>query len=108
MVAPDARPHPQLQLKQAVAMNSDFILAKVQNALITILLASSPAIIAALAVGLLVGLAQALTQIQDQSLPQTIKLVVILVVIIIVGPLIAQQIAEQASAVFDEFPSATR
>ncbi|TJW30636.1 MAG: flagellar biosynthetic protein FliQ, partial [Mesorhizobium sp.] len=55
-------------------MNNDFILAKVQSALLTVLLASSPAIIAALAVGILVGLAQALTQIQDQSLPQTIKL----------------------------------
>ncbi|TIT20370.1 MAG: flagellar biosynthetic protein FliQ, partial [Mesorhizobium sp.] len=46
-------------------MSNDFILAKVQGALWTVLFASSPAIIAALAVGILVGLAQALTQIQD-------------------------------------------
>jgi type III secretion protein S len=89
-------------------MTDDFILAKVQDALLSVLYASAPAIIAALVVGLLVGLFQALTQIQDQSLPQTIKIVVILVVILIFGPLAGQNIARQATAALEEFPSVTR
>lgn len=89
-------------------MADDFILAKVQEALLGVLYASAPAIIAALVVGLVVGLIQALTQIQDQSLPQTIKIVVILVVVLIFGPLAGRDIANQASVILDEFPSATR
>ncbi len=89
-------------------MNSDVILAKIQEAFMIMLLMSAPAIVVSLAIGLLIGLIQALTQIQDQSLPQTIKLVVVLVVILITGPFMAHQIMEQATAVFDEFPVATR
>ena len=89
-------------------MTADFVLARVQGALLTVLFASGPAIIAALLVGLLVGLGQALTQIQDQSLPQTIKLVVIMLVILVFGPLLAQQVTRQATMVFDEFPVVTR
>lgn len=89
-------------------MTDDFILAKVQESLLTVLYASAPAIIAALAVGLLVGLIQALTQIQDQSLPQTIKIVVILVMVLIFGPVAGKDIARQASVMLEEFPSATR
>ncbi|MCT7376830.1 EscS/YscS/HrcS family type III secretion system export apparatus protein [Chelativorans salis] len=89
-------------------MTTDFVLAKVQTALVIVLFASAPVIITALAVGLLVGLAQALTQIQDQSLPQTIKLVAVLVVILLFGPVMAYQIAEQASEALDQFPRVTR
>lgn len=89
-------------------MGNEFVISKVQGALMTVLLASSPAIIAALAVGILVGLAQALTQIQDQSLPQTFKLVVVLVTLMIFGPLIGYMIHQQAVTVFEEFPMVTR
>ncbi|MET3581341.1 type III secretion protein S [Mesorhizobium robiniae] len=89
-------------------MNSDIILARVQEAFMIVLLMSAPAIVVSLVTGLLIGLIQALTQIQDQSLPQTIKLVVVLVVILVTGPFMAHQIVEQATAVFDEFPTATR
>lgn len=89
-------------------MTEDFVLARFQEALLTVLYASAPAIIAALVVGLTVGLVQALTQIQDQSLPQAIKIVVILLVILIFGPLAGQQIARQATTAFEEFPIVTR
>jgi len=90
------------------AMNGDFVLAKVQTALLVVLYASAPVVITALAVGLLIGLAQALTQIQDQSLPQTVKLVAVLVVLLLFGPVMGYQIAEQASSALDEFPRVTR
>jgi type III secretion protein S len=89
-------------------MAEDSILGKVNEALMTILIVSSPVLIAAVLVGLLVGLLQALTQIQDQTLPQAVKLFVVLVHIILLGPLLSQQIANQASGILDAFPSMTR
>ena len=64
-------------------MTHDSILAKVNEALMIILIVSSPVLIAAVVIGLLVGLLQALTQIQDQTLPQAVKLVVVLVLMIL-------------------------
>jgi type III secretion protein S len=90
------------------AMSPDALLAKVNDALMTVLLVSSPVLIAAVAVGVLVGLAQALTQIQDQTLPQAIKLIAVLVIIMVLGPLLASQISRQASSALDEFPVLTR
>jgi type III secretion protein S len=89
-------------------VNSDLLLDKVNAALITVLLVSSPVLIAAVAVGIIVGLVQALTQIQDQTLPQAVKLIVVLLIMIVLGPLLAGRIAEQASMALDEFPAMTR
>jgi type III secretion protein S len=89
-------------------MSHDSILGKVNEALMTILIVSSPVLIAAVVIGLLVGLLQALTQIQDQTLPQAVKLIAVLVLIILLGPMFSQQIANQASGIFDAFPSMTR
>jgi type III secretion protein S len=89
-------------------MSPEALLAKVNASLMTVLLVSSPILIAAVAVGVLVGLAQALTQIQDQTLPQAIKLIAVLVIIMMLGPLLAGQISQQASTALDEFPVLTR
>ncbi|NKC52073.1 flagellar biosynthetic protein FliQ [Ochrobactrum cytisi] len=89
-------------------MKDDLILTGVRDALLSVLYASAPVIIAALVVGLIVGLLQALTQIQDQSLPQAIKIVVILIVILIFGPIAGGDIARRATVAFEEFPGATR
>ena len=89
-------------------MSHDSILGKVNEALMTILIVSSPVLIAAVLVGLLVGLLQALTQIQDQTLPQAVKLIVVLVLVILLGPLLSQQIVNEASGILDAFPTMTR
>src|SRR3954469_25783007 len=89
-------------------MSHDSILGKVNEALMIILIVSSPVLIAAVVIGLLVGLLQALTQIQDQTLPQAVKLVVVLVLVILLGPVLSQQVANQASGIFDAFPIMTR
>ena len=89
-------------------MSHDSILGKVNEALMTILIVSSPVLIAAVVIGLLVGLLQALTQIQDQTLPQAVKLIAVLVLIILLGPMFSQQIANQASGILDAFPIMTR
>jgi len=89
-------------------MGQDVFLSLMNQALMTVLLLSAPALIAAILVGLGVGLLQALTQIQDQTLPQVVKLVAVLLVIVFIGPLLASQVAELGSQVLDNFPLWTR
>ena len=89
-------------------MSHDRILGKVNEALMIVLIVSSPVLIAAVVIGLLVGLLQALTQIQDQTLPQAVKLIVVLGLMILLGPVLSQQVANQASGILDAFPIMTR
>jgi type III secretion protein S len=89
-------------------MTQDSFLAQMNAALMTVLIVSSPALIAAIAVGVGVGLLQALTQIQDPTLPQAVKLVVVLLVTVLVGPLLAFQIASLAQGLLEQFPALTR
>jgi type III secretion protein S len=81
-------------------MNTEIVLAKVNEALITTLLVSAPVLFATVVIGVVVGLIQALTQIQDQTLPQALKL--------LLGPLFGHRIANEASALLDAFPVETR
>ncbi len=89
-------------------MGQDVFLSLMNQALMTVLLLSAPALIVAIIVGLGVGLLQALTQIQDQTLPQAVKLVAVLLTIVFVGPLLASQVVELGNQVLDNFPLWTR
>jgi type III secretion protein S len=89
-------------------MNTEIVLAKVNEALITTLLVSAPVLFATVVIGVVVGLIQALTQIQDQTLPQALKLMVVLVMLLLLGPLFGHRIAMEASALLDAFPVETR
>ena len=89
-------------------MTQDAFLAQMNSALMTVLIVSAPALIAAIVVGVGVGLLQALTQIQDPTLPQAVKLVVVLLVTILAGPLLAFQIATLAQHLLEQFPTLTR
>jgi type III secretion protein S len=89
-------------------MHHDALLAKLNEALISMLMASAPVLLAAVVIGVLVGLLQALTQIHDQTLPQAIKLVAILFILLLLGPLFAKSIADQTASSLAEFPVLTR
>jgi len=89
-------------------MMHDALLAKLNAALLSILYASAPVLLAAVAIGVLVGLLQALTQIHDQTLPQAIKIVATLLILLLLGPVFARSIADQASSSLDEFAVLTR
>ena len=89
-------------------MYNDVLLAKVNGALMTVLLTSAPVLLAAVVIGILVGLVQALTQIHDQTLPQAVKLIATLLIVMMLGPLFARGIADQTSSALDEFPVLTR
>lgn len=89
-------------------MGEDVFQSQLSNALLTVLIVSAPALIAAIVVGVGVGLIQALTQIQDQTLPQAVKLVVVMLVLIVSGPLLAAQVTALARQGLEQFPSVTR
>ena len=89
-------------------MAHDALLGKLNEALLSILFASAPVLLAAVVIGVLVGLLQALTQIHDQTLPQAIKIVATLLLLLLLGPLFARGIADQTSSILDEFAVLTR
>ncbi len=89
-------------------MGQEVFLNEMNQALVTVLLVSAPALGIAIIIGVSVGLLQALTQIQDQTLPQAVKLVAVMLVLIFAGPLLAAQIGTLASHSLDTFPALTR
>jgi len=73
-------------------MNEIDALELVRTAIWTIIVASGPAVGAAMLVGILIALFQALTQIQEVTLTFVPKIVVVLVVMIITGSFVGGQI----------------
>jgi flagellar biosynthetic protein FliQ len=73
-------------------MNERDALDIVQQAIWTIIVASGPAVGAAMLVGIIIALLQALTQIQEMTLTFIPKIVVILVVIAVSGSFIGAHI----------------
>jgi flagellar biosynthesis protein FliQ len=73
-------------------MNERDALDIVQQAIWTIIVASGPAVGAAMLVGIVIALLQALTQIQEMTLTFIPKIVVILVVVAVSGTFIGAHI----------------
>ncbi|MEL6065068.1 MULTISPECIES: flagellar biosynthesis protein FliQ [unclassified Methylobacterium] len=73
-------------------MNEIDALELVRTAIWTIIVASGPAVGAAMLVGILIALFQALTQIQEVTLTFVPKIVVVLVVMILTGSFVGGQI----------------
>ncbi len=73
-------------------MNEVDALGIMQSAIWTVIIASSPAVGAAMVVGLAIALLQALTQIQEITLTFIPKIVVILIVVALTGPFIGAEI----------------
>ena len=72
-------------------MNQADALDIVQSALWTVIVASGPAVAAAMAVGVVIALLQALTQVQEMTLTFIPKIVVMLIVVAISGSFIGAQ-----------------
>ena len=69
-------------------MNQADALDLVRSAIWTVMLASGPAIVAAMLVGILISLLQALTQIQEATLTFIPKIIVIFLVAMLTAPFI--------------------
>ena len=81
-------------------MNEADALDIVQSAIWTVILASAPAVVAAMVVGVAIALLQALTQVQEITLTFIPKIVVILVVIALTGPFIGAEIYSFTTLVY--------
>ena len=81
-------------------MNQADALDIVQSALWTVIVASGPAVGAAMAVGVVIALLQALTQVQEITLTFIPKIIVILVVCAITAPFIGTVIFTFAEQVY--------
>ncbi len=81
-------------------MNEADALEIVQNAIWTVLVASGPAVLVAMAVGLAIAFVQALTQIQEITLTFVPKIVAILVTVAVSAPFVGSQISLFTNIVF--------
>ena len=81
-------------------MNEADALDIVQSAIWTVIIASAPAVSAAMIVGVAIALLQALTQVQEMTLTFIPKILVILVVIALTGPFIGAEIYSFTTQVY--------
>lgn len=82
-------------------MNEADALEIVQAAIWTVIVASTPAVAAAMLVGIGIALLQALTQVQEITLTFVPKIVAILLAMILTGPFVGAQISAFSSVVFE-------
>jgi flagellar biosynthetic protein FliQ len=75
-------------------MSSDFILRLAAEAVYTVLKASLPLMVVALAVGLIVSILQATTQIQEQTLAFIPKIVAVFLAVLFFGRWILQTLVD--------------
>ncbi|TCL75646.1 flagellar biosynthesis protein FliQ [Rhizobium sp. BK251] len=86
-------------------MNEADALDILQAAVWTVLIASGPAVLAAMVVGLIIALIQALTQVQEVTLTFVPKIVAIMIAIGVSAPFIGAQISIFANLVFSRIQS---
>lgn len=86
-------------------MNEADALDIMQAAVWTVLVASGPAVLAAMVVGVAIALIQAPTQVQEMTLTFVPKIVTILIVIGISAPFVGGQIALFSNLVFSRVQS---
>ena len=82
-------------------MNEADALDIVQYAVWTVLVASAPVVLVAMAVGIGIALIQALTQIQEITLTFVPKIVAIMLVVALTGPFIGSQISAFTNVIFE-------
>ena len=82
-------------------MNEADALDIVQYAVWTVLVASAPVVLGAMAVGIGIALIQALTQIQEITLTFVPKIVAIMLVVALTGPFIGSQISAFTNVIFE-------
>lgn len=82
-------------------MNEADALEIIQAAIWTVLVASTPAVAAAMIVGVSIALLQALTQVQEITLTFVPKIVAILLAMALTAPFVGAQISAFAGVVFE-------
>ncbi len=85
-------------------MNAEDVITLAQQALLIMLLVSSPMLLAALAVGLLVSIFQAATQINEMTLSFIPKLIAVFVAMVIAGPWMTGLMVDYIRRLFSSIP----
>ena len=86
-------------------MNPADALDIAQSAIWTVIVASSPAVIAAMVVGILIALLQALTQVQEVTLTFVPKILAILIVLSFAAPFVGAVIFTFAEQTYARIPN---
>lgn len=86
-------------------MNEADALDIMQNAIWTVLIASGPAVLAAMTVGVIIAFVQALTQIQEMTLTFVPKIIAVMVAIAFSAPFVGSQISLFTNLVFSRIQS---
>lgn len=86
-------------------MNPADALDLTQSAIWTVLVAASPAVLAAMAVGIMIALLQALTQIQEMTLTFIPKILAILLVMSLSAPFMGSVIFTFAEQTYARIPN---
>ncbi len=86
-------------------MNEADALDIMRNAIWTVLIASGPAVLAAMVVGVTIALIQALTQVQEMTLTFVPKIIAVMVAIGISAPFVGGQISLFTNLVFSRVQS---
>ena len=86
-------------------MNAQMVLTMGQDALLMLLMVSSPILGTALLVGLLVSLFQAVTQIHEATLAFVPKLIAVIAVFALAGPWMLTMLVEYIRRTFEAIPS---
>lgn len=81
-------------------MNEADALDIVQSAIWAVLMASSPAVIAAMVVGIAIALLQALTQIQEMTLTFIPKIIAILLISLVSAPFVGSIIMSFSTSLY--------
>ncbi|ANM09165.1 flagellar biosynthetic protein FliQ [Rhizobium leguminosarum bv. trifolii] len=86
-------------------MNEADALDLFQAAIWTVLIASGPAVLAAMVVGLIIALIQALTQVQEATLTFVPKIVAVLITVGVTAPFVGSQVSIFTNLVFSRIQS---
>jgi flagellar biosynthetic protein FliQ len=87
-------------------MNPSSVLTMGQEALIILLMVSSPVLLVVLVVGLVVSLLQAVTQINEATLAFVPKLVAAVLVFAVAGPWMLSLLVDYIRRIIESIPSA--
>jgi flagellar biosynthesis protein FliQ len=83
-------------------------LSTTREALLVVVLASAPPLVAALTVGLVVAIGQALTQVQEQTLGVLARILAVFGAVYFLGYWMASLVTRFGQKVFTEFPGWVR
>ncbi|MFB2549645.1 flagellar biosynthesis protein FliQ [Ensifer soli] len=86
-------------------MNEADALDIVQAAIWTVVVASGPAVLAAMVVGVVIALIQALTQVQEMTLTFVPKILAVMITVAVSAPFVGSQISIFTNLVFSRIQS---